>query len=61
MSTNRVLRLRRSDAKNSDQVILINLRGRGPQELDFDLLGTEGENPYAATGKAIIPFDANCD
>jgi len=61
MSTNRVLRLRRSDVKNSDQVILINLRGRGPRELDFDLLGTEGENPYAGTGKGIIPFDANCD
>jgi len=39
--------------KNHDQVILINLHSRGPKDLDFDLLGTEGENPYAATGKDI--------
>jgi len=36
--------------KEDNQLILLNLQSRGPKALDIDLLGTEGDNPYAASG-----------
>lgn len=47
-----ILSVKRSDAQDGEEVVLLRVENNGPQSLDIGLLGTEGANPYYTCRKS---------
>lgn len=50
MATQHILRIPRSD--DPSEFVLIKASNSGKSELDLTLIATEGENPYAGSGRS---------